>query len=447
MKNLIAAAALLATLGSAHAQNIVVDGGFESVSQATGSWNVYSSIPGWTTTSGSGIEVRDNVAGNAYEGHNYVELDSNDNSAMAQTLTTHAGTQYTLSFEYSARTGVAASSNPISVYWDGALLGTADLDGTAQSGNVWNLYTYTVTGTGSDVLNFAAGGISDSVGGSLDAVSAKREDGRDRLGGAAAGGGFGRNLRGGGLLLRSGLIEACSGLLSRLGTAGLGGKRSSAASSSSNTAAAGGGTDGTTLRRFGLDMGRGVSARSEVRSLSPNAEAIAGVSKSGGGAGSVTSGSGGGAAETIGAGGALLNCSGCSKGPHTSSSSLSSSPMRSAMNMPLCCSFIRLRTKGCMSGRVTCSVYSVRVVLMMRPPSANRCVTIRGLLTPESSVWMWKIRPRCRTLLLNPSNGGGTLDTTKAFTTIPEDTTPARRRNTSAGHTAYLPKRGSRQSR
>ena len=171
MKNLIVAAALIAILGSAHASNIVVDGGFESVNQANGTWNVYTSIAGWTTTSGSGIEVRNGVAGNAYEGHNYVELDSYDNSAMAQTLTTQAGAQYTLSFEYSARTGVAASSNPISVYWDGNLLGTADLDGTAQSGNVWNLYTYTVTGTGSDVLKFAAGGTNDSVGGSLDAVS------------------------------------------------------------------------------------------------------------------------------------------------------------------------------------------------------------------------------------------------------------------------------------
>src|SRR6188474_224185 len=49
----------------------------------------------------------------------------------------------------------------------------------------------------------------------------------------------------------------------------------------------------------------------------------------------------------------------------------------------------------------------------MRPPSAKRCVTIRGNFTPESSVWMWKIRPRWRTLLLKPSSGGGALDTAR----------------------------------
>ena len=172
MKSLIATAALIASMGCAHAaQNIVVDGGFESQSQAAGTWNVYRSIPGWTTVSGSGIEVRNQLAGTAFEGHNFVELDSFDNSAMAQTLATDAGTHYTLSFEYSARAGVAAASNPISVYWNGNLLDTADLDGTGQSDNVWHAYSYSVVGTGQDTLMFAAGGTNDSVGGSLDAVS------------------------------------------------------------------------------------------------------------------------------------------------------------------------------------------------------------------------------------------------------------------------------------
>lgn len=170
MKSLFAAAALIASLGSAHAVNLVVDGGFEDVKQAPGTWSVYSSINGWSS-SGAGIEVRDGVAGNAFEGSNYVELDSNSNSAMAQTIKTVAGSLYTLSFEYSAREGVAAASNPISVAWNGNLLGTAALDGIGQHGNVWHLYSFSVLGTGSDVLQFAATGTSDSVGGSLDAVS------------------------------------------------------------------------------------------------------------------------------------------------------------------------------------------------------------------------------------------------------------------------------------
>src|SRR5882724_9267182 len=35
----------------------------------------------------------------------------------------------------------------------------------------------------------------------------------------------------------------------------------------------------------------------------------------------------------------------------------------------------------------------------------KRWVMTCGCRTPESSVWMWKRRPRCLTLLLNPSSG------------------------------------------
>lgn len=171
MKNILATVALIGSMGLAHAQNLVVDGSFESVKQAPGTWNVYTALPGWTTTSGPGIEVRDQLAGKAFDGNNFVELDSTSNSAMAQTLSTVAGQSYVLSFAYSARGGVPASSTPISVSWDGTLVGTADLDGTHQSGNVWNIYSYTVTARGNDVLSFAAGGASDGYGGSLDAVS------------------------------------------------------------------------------------------------------------------------------------------------------------------------------------------------------------------------------------------------------------------------------------
>ena len=171
MKLLFTTAALIASIGSAHAADIVTDGGFESITQAAGSSDVYTTLPGWTTVAGPGIEVRNQDAGNAFEGQNFVELDSSANSSMIQTLSTVAGTSYTVSFEYSAREGTPASTNPIDVLWNGQLLGTPTLDGTNQSGNVWQAYSYTVTGTGSDVLEFAAAGTSDGLGGSLDAVS------------------------------------------------------------------------------------------------------------------------------------------------------------------------------------------------------------------------------------------------------------------------------------
>jgi hypothetical protein len=173
MNKLLLAVALAASFGVAHAgpTNLVVDGSFEDQAQAAGSWNVYNKINGWTTVSGSGIELRDQVAGNAFDGKNYVELDSYNNSAMAQTLTTTAGSLYTLSFAYSARAGVDAASNPIEVLWNGLSVATVTGSGLGQSGNVWSTFNYAVTGTGSDVLTFRAMGTNDSVGGSLDAVS------------------------------------------------------------------------------------------------------------------------------------------------------------------------------------------------------------------------------------------------------------------------------------
>ncbi len=171
MKKLLAIAALFAATSGAYAQNIVVDGGFESQSQAAGTWNVYSSLLGWNTVAGAGVEVRNQVAGNAFEGDNYVELDSYNNSAIAQTLATTTGGFYTLSFEYSARGGVSLASNPVQVFWNGTLLDTVSLDGSNQNGNVWYQYSYAVQALGNDVLKFAASGTNDSLGGSLDAVT------------------------------------------------------------------------------------------------------------------------------------------------------------------------------------------------------------------------------------------------------------------------------------
>lgn len=171
MKKILTTVALLAASAGVLAQNIVVDGGFESQSQAAGSWNVYSSLPGWSTVSGSGVELRNGIAGNAFEGSNYIELDSYNNSAISQTLATTAGGTYIVSFEYSARGGVSLASNPVQVFWNGTLLDTVALDGSNQSGNVWHQYSYAVQALGKDALKFAASGTSDGYGGSLDAVT------------------------------------------------------------------------------------------------------------------------------------------------------------------------------------------------------------------------------------------------------------------------------------
>lgn len=161
--------AFLFSVSNIASANSIANGSFEDTTQNSGTWSVYSSINGWTTVSGAGIEIRNNVIGTAQDGNNFVELDSHNNSAMAQTIATSANSFYDLSFYYSPRISQPDSTNGISVFWNDVLLG--DITAQGSSLNVWTLYSFTVKGTGSDVLKFAATGLNDSLGGNLDNVS------------------------------------------------------------------------------------------------------------------------------------------------------------------------------------------------------------------------------------------------------------------------------------
>lgn len=154
--------------GSAHAAPLLTNGSFESNGQANGSWAIYNNLTGW---SGSpNVELRNNVAGAAQHGSNYVELDTTGNSAIFQNVSTSLGQNYLLTFWYSPREGVAASSNGISVDWSGIEVGS--VTGAGGSGNVWQQFSYAVVGTGATAqLRFSARGTSDSLGGSLDNVT------------------------------------------------------------------------------------------------------------------------------------------------------------------------------------------------------------------------------------------------------------------------------------
>lgn len=161
--------AFLFSVSNIASANSIANGSFEDTTQNSGTWSVYSSINGWTTVSGAGIEIRNNVIGTAQDGNNFVELDSHNNSAMAQTIATSANSFYDLSFYYSPRISQPDSTNGISVFWNDVLIG--DITAQGSSLNVWTLYSFTVKGTGSDVLKFAATGLNDSLGGNLDNVS------------------------------------------------------------------------------------------------------------------------------------------------------------------------------------------------------------------------------------------------------------------------------------
>lgn len=199
VRSLTVLAVLSCGISGAAQANLLVNGSFEDVSTgvlvvpnqgpdttpangiASGQWAVFSSIPGWVAGAGTrGIEVRNNVAGTAHSGVNFVELDSHpgpgSNSSMSQAFGNFAaGTLLNLSFYYAARPNTVAATNGIQVFWNGNDVSASILPTNPSSGTLstsWSLYTAQLTAIpGSNTLGFAAVGTDDTVGGSLDSVS------------------------------------------------------------------------------------------------------------------------------------------------------------------------------------------------------------------------------------------------------------------------------------
>lgn len=164
LKVLAACLALASTCAHANA-NQVQDGSFESIVVANGTWTNVNSVGAWSSDS-NGIEVRNNVEGTAFDGNNFIELDTYGNSSVFQQLTTKPGQSYLLSFAWADRAGVPLSSQGLEVLWHGQVIGS--FNGSAD----WKVEQLTVKAlTRVTELEFRAIGTSDSLGTSLDAVS------------------------------------------------------------------------------------------------------------------------------------------------------------------------------------------------------------------------------------------------------------------------------------
>jgi len=151
--------------------NLVENGSFEHNSVHFGCAGVFHSIPGWHTTFGSGIEVKEQERyfGAAADGHAWVELDSYSNSGMAQAIDTDAGSTYQLSVDYTPRQYISPSK--VEVWWNGEKITT--LSGHGGHENNWNTYTFEVEGGHGDTtsLEFRAAGHSNGLGGFIDNVN------------------------------------------------------------------------------------------------------------------------------------------------------------------------------------------------------------------------------------------------------------------------------------
>jgi hypothetical protein len=158
---------------SLRASNIVVNSSFEDPVLPNGSFALLGSIPGWSLASGLSIEIQNHVAGSPFAGNQFVELDSDGESAIFQNLPTVAGVQYYLSFAFSPRPGVAVNSMGVS--WNGSSVTTVNADGTGLLDTRWTVYSFTVLASSdSSRLQFSGLGPSDSLGEYLDAVSVEQ---------------------------------------------------------------------------------------------------------------------------------------------------------------------------------------------------------------------------------------------------------------------------------
>ncbi|MBP8184503.1 MAG: PEP-CTERM sorting domain-containing protein [Pseudomonas sp.] len=171
LRKTLAATGLALLAFGAQASNLVTNGSFESNAQANGTWAIYSNLVGWTAGS-KGIELRNNVAGQAQDGNNFVELDVRQNSVMSQNI---LGTGLVnLSFFYAARPNTGAT-NGLGFSF-GTIGNSTLLAGISNATGMHNWLQYTLNNfqldaDGSTTLSFFANGPSDGLGGSLDNIS------------------------------------------------------------------------------------------------------------------------------------------------------------------------------------------------------------------------------------------------------------------------------------
>lgn len=169
MKHVIISA-FLVTLSTFANANILQNGSFEQNSQANYTWVFHTgnSVNSWNISSGAGIEILNDVEGVVLNGVNYIELDSHNNTVIAQSVTTSAGTLYELLFDYSPRVNQQANTNGFSAFWNDTLL--AEITGTGGVNSLWVTQHFFVTDADSDVLQFATTGTDDGFGGNIDYV-------------------------------------------------------------------------------------------------------------------------------------------------------------------------------------------------------------------------------------------------------------------------------------
>jgi len=146
--------------------DLIVNGSFENPDVSSNYLANFSSIQGWSASSGL-VQIHDNFGGHtASDGNQYLDIDAETGvDAVYQDITTSTGTTYKLSFDAADRIG--RNTNAFEVYWNGVLVDAIDPATTD-----WANYEFEVVGTGgADRLEFreVASG-NDAFGALIDNV-------------------------------------------------------------------------------------------------------------------------------------------------------------------------------------------------------------------------------------------------------------------------------------
>jgi hypothetical protein len=164
----IGAAILSAILaGHASAGNLIVNGGFET-----------GDLTGWTMTGNyvagdDGVVMQDGSVNPIFPHSgsylvNFSNYASDGAAGITQDVATSPGQSYTLSYWFTTNAdGSPANPNEFQVTWDGSVL--IDMTNFPSLQKVWTNYTFTVTGTGSDIVGFS--GYQDADRNGLDDIS------------------------------------------------------------------------------------------------------------------------------------------------------------------------------------------------------------------------------------------------------------------------------------
>jgi hypothetical protein len=167
----LAVSSFLFLMGTAAHANLIVNGSFEANNVGSGKISTPTSIQGWTVGANR-LELRNNYAGTAYDGRIFAELDVAANSSISQIINTVIGKTYEVSFAYSPRAGFDSATNTINLSLNNTLVLSAGGSGIGNTGNAWTIQSFNFVASSLNTLvTFAAGGTSDGVGASLDAVS------------------------------------------------------------------------------------------------------------------------------------------------------------------------------------------------------------------------------------------------------------------------------------